>query len=89
MQSTATQQTDPYFIDFPQRIRRIQAEMAKVRGITDLGVAAIRDLVIHWYRAHLWKNDNADVWARDYLIKDQRLNADDAEAVTRSLLAAA
>lgn len=46
--------------------------------------AAIRDLVIHWYRAHLWKNDNADVWARDYLIKDQRLSADDAEAVTRS-----
>ncbi len=43
--------------------------------------AAIRDLVVHWYRAHLWKNDNAEAWARDYLVKDQRLNAEDAQAV--------
>jgi len=32
MPSATAQQTDPYFIDFPQRIRRIQAEMAR-RGI--------------------------------------------------------
>lgn len=43
--------------------------------------AAIRDLVIHWYRAHLWKNDNAETWAREYLVKDQRLSAEDAQAV--------
>lgn len=43
--------------------------------------AAIRDLVVHWYRAHLWKNDNAETWARDYLVKDQRLSAEDAQAV--------
>ena len=43
--------------------------------------AAIRDLVVHWYRAHLWKNSNAETWARDYLVKDQRLSAEDAQAV--------
>lgn len=46
--------------------------------------AAIRDLVVHWYRAHLWKNDNAETWKQDYLIKDQRLNAEDAQAVIES-----
>lgn len=46
--------------------------------------AAIRDLVVHWYRAHLWKNDNADIWAKEYLIKDQRLSADDARSVIES-----
>jgi sulfonate transport system substrate-binding protein len=43
--------------------------------------AAIRDLVVHWYRAHLWKNDNAETWSKEYLVKDQRLSADDAQAV--------
>lgn len=46
--------------------------------------AAIRDLVIHWYRAHLWKNDNLDTWSREYLVKDQRLSAEDAKAVIDS-----
>jgi sulfonate transport system substrate-binding protein len=46
--------------------------------------AAIRDLVIHWYRAHLWKNTNRDKWISEYLIKDQRLNAADAQAVADS-----
>ncbi|MBP1888004.1 ABC transporter substrate-binding protein [Sinorhizobium mexicanum] len=43
--------------------------------------AAIRDLVVHWYRAHLWKNDNAETWAKQYLIKDQRLSEEDAKSV--------
>jgi sulfonate transport system substrate-binding protein len=46
--------------------------------------AAIRDLVIHWYRAHLWKNTNREVWISEYLIKDQRLNEADAKVVADS-----
>lgn len=46
--------------------------------------AAIRDLVIHWYRAHLWKNDNPRIWREEYLIKDQRLSPEDAKAVIDS-----
>ena len=43
--------------------------------------AAIRDLVVHWYRAHLWKNANKDVWIAEYLVKDQRLGEEDAKVV--------
>jgi sulfonate transport system substrate-binding protein len=43
--------------------------------------AAIRDLVVHWYRSHLWKNDNKDTWIAEYLIKDQRLGEEDAKVV--------
>lgn len=43
--------------------------------------AAIRDLVVHWYRSHLWKNDNKDVWIAEYLVKDQRLSEEDAKVV--------
>jgi sulfonate transport system substrate-binding protein len=46
--------------------------------------AAIRDLVIHWYRASLWKNEHSDVWKADYLVKDQRLSSDDADTVVQS-----
>ncbi len=46
--------------------------------------AAIRDLVIHWYRAHLWKNTNRDIWISEYLIKDQRLSEADAKVVADS-----
>ncbi len=46
--------------------------------------AAIRDLVIHWYRAHLWKNGNRDAWIKDYLIGDQRLSEADANVVADS-----
>ncbi|WP_102961428.1 ABC transporter substrate-binding protein [Mangrovicella endophytica] len=46
--------------------------------------AAIRDLVVHWYRAHLWKNGNKDVWIAEYLTKDQRLSAADAKTVADS-----
>lgn len=46
--------------------------------------AAIRDFVIHWYRAHLWKNTNREVWISEYLIKDQRLNEADAKVVADS-----
>ncbi|KAB0677515.1 ABC transporter substrate-binding protein [Aureimonas leprariae] len=46
--------------------------------------AAIRDLVVHWYRAHLWKNANKDVWIAEYLRKDQRLGPDDARIVADS-----
>lgn len=40
--------------------------------------AAIREFVIHWYRAHLWKNDNEEIWVSGYLVRDQRLNEEDA-----------
>jgi len=43
--------------------------------------AAIRDLVAHWYRAHIWKNTNKDIWISEYLVKDQRLNEEDAALV--------
>ncbi|RVB73273.1 MULTISPECIES: ABC transporter substrate-binding protein [unclassified Mesorhizobium] len=46
--------------------------------------AAIRDLVVHWYRAHLWKNDHLDVWKSEYLQKDQRLSEADAKSVIES-----
>lgn len=46
--------------------------------------AAIRDFVIHWYRASLWKNSNSDIWKANYLEKDQRLSADDAGTVVQS-----
>lgn len=46
--------------------------------------AAIRDFVVHWYRASLWKNEHKDVWKAQYLIKDQRLSPEDADAVTKS-----
>ncbi|MBB3458772.1 sulfonate transport system substrate-binding protein [Rhizobium sp. BK313] len=46
--------------------------------------AAIRDLVIHWYRAHLWRNTNQKTWIDEYLVKDQRLNKADAKAVADS-----
>jgi sulfonate transport system substrate-binding protein len=43
--------------------------------------AAIRDLVAHWARAHVWKNSNKPVWISEYLVKDQRLSAEDAAIV--------
>jgi sulfonate transport system substrate-binding protein len=43
--------------------------------------AAIRDFVVHWYRASLWKNDHKDVWKAGYLVKDQRLSSEDADVV--------
>ncbi|AZN72598.1 hypothetical protein D5400_16150 [Georhizobium profundi] len=46
--------------------------------------AAIRDLVVHWYRAHLWKNDNQELWISEYLVKDQRLSREDAEIAAAS-----
>jgi sulfonate transport system substrate-binding protein len=46
--------------------------------------AAIRDLVIHWYRAHLWRNSNQSTWISEYLVKDQRLNKADAQSVADS-----
>jgi sulfonate transport system substrate-binding protein len=41
--------------------------------------AAIRDLVVHWYRAYAWKDKHIDVWISDYLVKDQRLSPEDAK----------
>ncbi|ALM82870.1 ABC transporter substrate-binding protein [Bordetella sp. N] len=46
--------------------------------------AAIRDYVVHWYRATLWRNDNQDKWLQGYLIADQRLKPDDARKVLDS-----
>ncbi|MEZ2410386.1 ABC transporter substrate-binding protein [Bosea sp. RCC_152_1] len=42
--------------------------------------AAIRDLVIHWYRAHAWKNANRDAWIDGYFVKNQKLKPEDAAA---------
>ncbi len=46
--------------------------------------AAIRDFVVHRYRAHLGRTANQAVWISDYLVKDQRLNAADAGLVWRA-----
>lgn len=47
--------------------------------------AAIRDFVIHWYRATLWRNSHQAAWLQGYLIADQRLKPDDARKVLDSL----
>ncbi|HLU78919.1 MAG TPA: ABC transporter substrate-binding protein [Burkholderiaceae bacterium] len=46
--------------------------------------AAIRDFIIHWYRAQQWKNGNHDTWLQAYLIQNQRLKPDDAQKVIES-----
>ena len=46
--------------------------------------AAIRDFLVHWYRAHLWRNRNKEVWISDYFIKDQRLKPEDARIAAES-----
>lgn len=46
--------------------------------------AAIRDFVIRWYRASLWKNQNQDAWLNGYLISSQRLKPEDAQKVLAS-----
>ncbi|WGD30532.1 ABC transporter substrate-binding protein [Ancylobacter sp. WKF20] len=46
--------------------------------------AAIRDFVVHWYRAHLWKNAHRDIWVNEYLVKNQRLKDEDAALVWES-----
>ena len=52
--------------------------------------AAIRDLVIHWYRAHLWKNTNRDTWIKEYLIKNPEIMMEvQAELEKRQALAEA
>ena len=43
--------------------------------------AAIRDYVIHWYRAEQWRNDNQEVWISEYLVKGQNLSEADAKSV--------
>ncbi|TCR61547.1 ABC transporter substrate-binding protein [Bosea sp. BK604] len=40
--------------------------------------AAIRDLVIRWYRAHAWKNANKDAWIEGYYVRNQKLKPEDA-----------
>ena len=46
--------------------------------------AAIREFVIRWYRAEQWLNENKDVWAQEYLVKDQNVSPEDAEAIAES-----
>jgi sulfonate transport system substrate-binding protein len=46
--------------------------------------AAVRDFVVHWYRAQQWLNENRDVWEREYLVRDQKIPAKDATAITGS-----
>jgi sulfonate transport system substrate-binding protein len=43
--------------------------------------AAIRDFVIHWYRALIWTNANKDRVIKDYLVADQKLSLADATTV--------
>lgn len=43
--------------------------------------AAIRDYVIHWYRAERWRNANQDVWLSEYLVKEQGVSPEDAKAI--------
>lgn len=47
-------------------------------------VAAIRDFIGGWYRAHQWKNDHPEVWLKSYLIASQRLKPEDAQQVLDS-----
>ena len=47
-------------------------------------VAAIRDFVTGWYRAHQWKNAHPEVWLKSYLIAGQRLKPEDAQQVLES-----
>lgn len=46
--------------------------------------AAIRDFIIHWYRANQWKNAHQDEWLQSYLVQNQRLKPDDAQKVIES-----
>ena len=46
--------------------------------------AAIRDFIVHWYRAHEWRNANPDKWMQSYLVENQRLKPADAEQVIKS-----
>lgn len=46
--------------------------------------AAIRDFVIHWYRAHEWKNNHPEAWKTHYLVANQRLRPEDADTVLAS-----
>lgn len=46
--------------------------------------AAIRDFVIHWYRANQWRNVNRDKWLQSYLVQNQRLKPEDAQKVIES-----
>jgi sulfonate transport system substrate-binding protein len=46
--------------------------------------AAVRDFVVHWYRAEQWLNTHRDEWEREYLVGDQKIAAEDAAAVTES-----
>jgi sulfonate transport system substrate-binding protein len=58
---------------------------ATVKALNDPAqAAAIRDFVIHWYRAYLWKNTHQESWIEDYLIKDQKLKHGDAVVVADS-----
>jgi sulfonate transport system substrate-binding protein len=46
--------------------------------------AAIREFIIHWYRAEQWLNENKDVWVREYLVKDQNVTPEDAQVIAES-----
>ena len=55
------------------------------KALADQAVAAaIRDFVVHWYRAEQWLNQHRDVWEREYLVGDQKVTAADATAVSES-----
>ncbi|MGV0834982.1 ABC transporter substrate-binding protein [Mycolicibacterium thermoresistibile] len=46
--------------------------------------AAIREFVIAWYRAELWRNANPDVWISEYLVNDQHVSIGDARSIVES-----
>lgn len=66
----------------PTNIKYLYASLTALQDPAQ--AAAIRDFVVHWYRAHLWKNASKALWISDYLVKDQRLNAADAGLVWES-----
>jgi sulfonate transport system substrate-binding protein len=59
--------------------------VAGPKALADSAVAAaVRDFVVHWYRAEQWLNDNRPTWERDYLVGDQKVTAADAATITQS-----
>lgn len=46
--------------------------------------AAVREFVIAWYRAELWRNGHQDTWISEYLVKDQHVDVDDARKIVES-----
>lgn len=57
---------------------------AKVALDDPAKAAAIRDFVIRWHRANIWRNNNRETWIKEYLVNDQKLSYEDAVIVDKS-----